>query len=51
MVNRRSPDIGVHGPLGPNWHAVGCALEEGVFIATGAATFNGKDVVVAQAVI
>jgi carbonic anhydrase/acetyltransferase-like protein (isoleucine patch superfamily) len=36
--------IGDHCLIGPNAHVVGCTLEEGVFIATGASVFHGARV-------
>ena len=40
--NRNHPArIGKYCLIGPNAHAVGCTLEDNVFIATGAAIFHG----------
>jgi carbonic anhydrase/acetyltransferase-like protein (isoleucine patch superfamily) len=43
-TERHSLRIGNHCLVGPNAHLVGCTLEDGVFIATGASVFHGAHI-------
>jgi len=40
-TDKHSTRIGSHCLIGPNTHLVGCALEDCVFVATGASIFHG----------